>query len=111
MKKEIIFLTPIAICIVVAVIIIALYNYRLKKRIIDSGPIDENSLKFLLSLSGIGSEILKWGLVLLFGGIGLILVEFLPYPADESTVPYGVVLVSVATGFLTYYLIMKKQEK
>ena len=111
MNKEIIFITPIAICIVVAVIIIALYNYRLKKRIIDSGPIDENSLKFLLSLSGIGSEILKWGLVLLFGGIGLILVEFLPYPADESTVPYGVVLVSVATGFLTYYLIMKKQEK
>jgi len=111
MKKEIIFLTPIAICIVVAIIIIALYNYRLKKRIIDLGPIDDNSLKFLLSLSGIGSEVLKWGLVLLFGGIGLILVEFLPYPANESTVPYGVVLVSIATGFLTYYLIMKKQEK
>ncbi|MNK01714.1 hypothetical protein D3C87_195200 [compost metagenome] len=111
MKKEIIFLTPIAICIVIAVIIIALYNYRLKKRIIDLGPIDDNSLKFLMSLSGLGSEVLKWGLVFLFGGAGLILIEFLPYPADESSVPYGVVLISVALGFLTYYLIMKKQQK
>lgn len=111
MKKEIIFLTPIAICIVVAIIIIALYNYRLKKRIIDSGPIDDNTLKFLLSLSGVGSEVLKWGLILLFGGVGLILVEFLPYPANESSLPYGVVLISVAVGFLTYYLLMKKHEK
>ncbi|TCC91075.1 hypothetical protein [Pedobacter hiemivivus] len=111
MKKEIIFLTPIAICIVVAIVIIALYNYRLKKRIIDSGPIDENSLKFLMSLSGLGSEVLKWGLIFLFGGAGLILIEFLPYPADESSLPYGVVLISIAMGFLTYYLIMKKQQK
>ncbi|TKC55569.1 hypothetical protein FBD94_24745 [Pedobacter hiemivivus] len=111
MKKEIIFLTPIAICIVVAIVIIALYNYRLKKRIIDSGPIDENSLKFLMSLSGLGSEVLKWGLIFLFGGAGLILIEFLPYPADESSLPYGIVLISIAMGFLTYYLIMKKQQK
>ena len=109
MKKEIIFLTPIAICIVVAIVIIALYNYRLKKRIIDSGPIDENSLKFLMSLSGLGSEVLKWGLIFLFGGAGLILIEFLPYPADESSLPYGIVLISIAMGFLTYYLIMKKK--
>lgn len=111
MKKEIIFLTPIAICIVVAIIIIALYNYRLKKRIIESGPIDDNSLKFLMSLSGVGSEVLKWGLILLFGGASLVLVEFLPYPANESTVPYGVVLIGIALGFLSYYLIMKRQEK
>jgi 4-hydroxybenzoate polyprenyltransferase len=111
MKKEIIFLTPIAICIVVAIVIIALYNYRLKKRIIDSGPIDENSLKFLMSLSGLGSDVLKWGLIFLFGGAGLILIEFLPYPADESSLPYGIVLISIAMGFLTYYLIMKKQQK
>lgn len=111
MKKEIIFLTPIAICIVVAVVIIALYNYRLKKRIIEAGPIDDNTLKFLLSLSGLGSDVLKWGLILLFGGAGLVLIEFLPYPANESSVPYGIVLISVALGFLTYYLIMKRQEK
>lgn len=111
MKKEIIFLTPIAICIVVAVIIIALYNYRLKKRIIDLGPIDDNSLKFLMSLSGLGSEVLKWGLIFFFGGAGLILIEFLPYPANESSLPYGVVLISIALGFLTYYLIAKKQQK
>lgn len=111
MKKEIIFLTPIAICIVVAIIIIALYNYRLKKRIIESGPIDDNTLKFLLSLSGVGSEVLKWGLILFFGGVGLVIVEFLPYAANESTLPYGVVLISIALGFLSYYLIMKRQEK
>ena len=62
MKKEIVLLTPIAICIVIAVIILALYNYRIKKRIIDAGPIDEYALKYLMSMSGVGSEVLKWDL-------------------------------------------------
>jgi hypothetical protein len=111
MKKEIIFLTPIAICIVVAIIIIALYKYRLRKKIVELGPIDDNTLRFLLSLSAGGSEVLKWGLILFFGGAGLVLVEFLPYPADGSSLPFGVVLISIALGFLSYYLIMKRQEK
>lgn len=111
MKKEIIFLTPIAFFIVIAVVIIALFNYRLKKSIIESGPIDENTLKFLLSLSGVGSEVLKWGLILFFGGIGLVLIEMLPYEADQSSLPYGVEAIFISLGFLVYYFVIKRQQR
>jgi uncharacterized protein YneF (UPF0154 family) len=110
MKKEIIFLTPIVLFIVVAVIIIAFYNYRIKKQIIESGPIDENALKFLFSMSDLGSNVLKWGLILLFGGIGLVVIEFLPYTIDESTLPFGIEAIFIALGFLLYFFIIKKEK-
>lgn len=111
MKKEIIFLTPIAICIVVAVIIIALYNYRIKKRILELGPIDDNALQFLMSMSGLGASALKWGLILFFGGIGLVIIEFIPDRLDESTLAFGIEAIFIALGFLTYYFIMKKEQR
>jgi hypothetical protein len=108
--KDVIFLTPIVLSIVITVVIIALYNYRLKRRIIDSGPIDDNALKFLTSLSGFGSEVLKWGIILLFGGLGLVVLEFIPIKASQSSLPYGVEAIFLAVGFLVYYFIVKKQK-
>jgi len=110
MKKEIIFLIPIVLFIVIAVIIIAFYNYKIKKQIIESGPIDENALKFLFSLSDLGSNVLKWGLIMLFGGVGLVVIEFLPYSAKESTLPFGIEAIFLALGFLVYFFIMKKEK-
>jgi len=110
MKKEIILATPIVMCIVIAVIIIAFYNYRIKKQIIESGPIDENALKYLLSMSGAGSEVLKWGMILLFGGLGLVVIEFIPYDAYESGLPYGIEAVFIGLGFLAYYFAQKRQK-
>jgi uncharacterized protein YneF (UPF0154 family) len=110
MKKEIIFITPIVLLIVIAVIIVAFYNYRIKKQIVESGPIDENALRFLLSMSGLGANVLKWGLILLFGGIGLVIIEFIPYKAHESSLPFGIEAIFIALGFLMYYFIMKKEK-
>jgi len=99
------------IFIIVMVIIISLFNFILRKRIIGKGPVDNNALQFMDKLSGFGSETLKWGLILFFGGMGLVVLEFVPYHADESTLPYGLEIMFLAAGFLVYFLIMRKEQK
>ena len=105
------FIAMIATLITIAVAIVTITNYYLKRRIIDKGPIDENALQFLNKLSGLGSEVLKWGIILLFGGIGLVVLAFVPYSADDSPLPYGIELIFVAIGFLSYYFIVKKGKR
>lgn len=92
----------------IVVIINSLFSYLLKKRIIDLGQIEKETLDVLLKPIGLSSEPLKWGLLLLFGGIGLVIIEFLPYEANQSSLPYGIEAVWLAIGFLTYYLWMRK---
>ncbi|MDR6940982.1 hypothetical protein [Mucilaginibacter pocheonensis] len=109
MKQLMPFIILIVFLILIAVFILALYNYRLKKRIINSGPLDENSLKFLAQLSS-GNDAVKWGLILLTAGIGFVVMEFIPYSAEDSPVPYGVEMIFVAAGFLLYYLFLRSQK-
>lgn len=92
----------------IVVIINSLFSYLLKKRIIGLGQIEKETLDVLLKPIGLSSEPLKWGLLLLFGGIGLVIIEFLPYEANQSSLPYGIEAVWLAIGFLTYYLWMRK---
>ena len=56
---------------------------------------------------------LKWGLIILFTGGGLILMEMLGFSlrSYQSSLPFGIVLVSVALGFLTYFGIMQVMFK
>jgi len=104
------FIIIIIFFVLIAIFILALYNYRLKKRIIDAGPLDETSLKFLALLSGARNEAMKWGLLLLSAGIGFVVMEFIPYSADDSPVPYGIEMIFIAIGFLLYYFFLKKQK-
>lgn len=100
----------IAILIAISVIIVVITNYNLKRRILNKENIDDRMYVILNNLTGFNSEMLKWGIILLFGGVGLIVLEFLPH--DENTpVPYGVMTVFVGLGFLTYYFVMKNQKK
>jgi hypothetical protein len=95
--------------ITIATVIISWYNYKLKKRIIDSGPIDNDAIKFLKRLTDSGAEQLKWGCVLFFGGMGLVVCHYLSYDYD-SALPYGVELMFVSAGFLVYYFIMRRRD-
>lgn len=52
-------------------------------------------------------EALRWGLVIGAVGLSLILVQFLPYRADEPIV-YGLVLLFGAAGLLLYYAVAKR---
>ena len=60
---------------------------------------------------------LKWGLVALMAGLGLILVEWLRYyDADlvdyrNSVLPFGILLVFVSLGFLIYFFIVNAKKK
>ena len=110
MDKHIaVFLVVGVVVITIAVVIISWYNYRLKKRIIESGPIDNDAINFLKKLTDTGAEQLKWGCVLFFGGLGLVVSHYLPYEED-SALPYGVEIMFIAAGFLIYYLIIRRRE-
>jgi hypothetical protein len=104
------FIAVIILFIIIAVVIVSWYNYRLKKRIVDSGPIDEDAVNFLRKLTDIGTEQLKWGCVLFSGGLGLVVIQFLPY-YNDSPILWGLELMFVAAGFLLYYFIIRKQQR
>ncbi|MCR8557397.1 hypothetical protein KXD93_07080 [Mucilaginibacter sp. BJC16-A38] len=110
MKQLLPFIIVIVFFIIIAVLILGLLNYRLRKRIINSGPLDQTSFKFLSQLSTVSSESLKWGLILFFGGLGLMIMQYIPYSAEDSPLPYGVEMIFVAAGFITYYLIIQNKR-
>ncbi|MCX2492875.1 hypothetical protein OQX63_05290 [Pedobacter sp. PF22-3] len=112
MKQLMPFIIVILFFVVIAVFILALYNYRLKKRIIESGPLDETGLKFLQQLSGFGTEAMKWAIILMTTGLGLVVMQFIPYSAEDSPLPYGIEMMFIASGFFLYYLFIRnKQDK
>lgn len=63
-----------------------------------------------MRLEGNRQSALKWGMVVLFGGLGLILLSFVPYDYN-SPLPFGIEAVMISSGFLVYYFIEKKQKE
>jgi len=102
-------IVAIFLFLVIAYTINSLFKYLLRKRIIDSGQMDKGALELLLKPIIPSSDPLKWGLLFLFGGLGLVILEFLPYEANNSSLPYGVEAVCLASGFLLYYLLMRRR--
>ncbi|MBN8823728.1 DUF6249 domain-containing protein [Spirosoma sp.] len=82
-----------------------LTTYLLRRRLLELGQWTEQTHKQMEQERDAPSESLKWGLILLCSGIGLIIVHFLPVP-PESSLNYGVIMVSSALGFLIYYRIV-----
>ena len=91
------------------VITIAWYNYRLKKRIIDSGPLNAEAMGFVKNLAGSGTDSLKWGCIVFAGGLGLVVINYIPYDFGSS-LPYGLEAMFIAAGFLVYYVLMNKRQ-
>lgn len=108
--KIFVFITVIVIVIVIATVIISWYNYRLKKRIIDSGPIDNDAINFLKKLTDSGTEQLKWGCVLFMTGLGLVITHYVSYD-EGSVLPYGIEIMFTAAGFLIYYFFITYKQR
>ncbi len=104
-----VFLVAAIFVITIAWVIIAWYNYRLKKRIIDSGPLNEEAMGFVKNLAGSGTDSLKWGCIVFAGGLGLVVINYIPYDFGSS-LPYGLEAMFIAAGFLVYYALMRKQQ-
>lgn len=94
-----------------AVVIIAILNFILKMRILNLGYKDEAFIKLLSKTIEYKESALKWAILLLFGGLGLIVINFIPNPsAYESPLPYGIEAVFLAAGFMIYYLVARKEN-
>lgn len=53
---------------------------------------------------------LKWGLIALFGGLSLILIDYLDLrPGSPS--PYGIVAIALSAAFLIYFYLVKRDVK
>ena len=53
---------------------------------------------------------LKWGLIALFGGLSLILIDYLDLrPGSPS--PYGIVAIALSMAFLIYFYLVKRDLK
>lgn len=84
-----------------------LTDYYLRKKMVESGLVGQDAGELLRKQESSKNAALKWGLIILFGGIGLIILEMIPYSAN-STLPFGVFACSLSLGFLTYFFLSKK---
>ena len=88
-------------------------DYMLRKKMIDKGFVnDDTQAIFKQQISDAASNkfpSLKWGLIALFAGLALILMEFIP-TSPESPLPYGLMAVAISLGFLIYYVIISRSN-
>jgi hypothetical protein len=88
-----------------------LTDYQLRKRMVDKGYVNEETQAiFKQHKADNKAASLKWGLIIFFAGMALILMEYIPV-GPESPLPYGLFSVSVSLGFLIYYFTVKKESK
>ena len=85
-----------------------LTNYSLKKKLIEKDMVGPETSNLFKNVSN-KQNALKWGLIILFAGIGLIIIDSLGLDGDEA-MPYGIEAVCVSLGFLLYYTIVKKED-
>ena len=84
-------------------------DYILKKKMIDKGFVNEDTQAIFKTQSGESKySSLKWGLIIFFAGMSLVIMEYIPASPD-SPLPYGLFAVSVSLGFLIYYFLLKKE--
>lgn len=87
----------------------AITDYILKKKMIDKGYVnDDTQAIFKRHADENKFGALKWGLIILFGGLALMLLEYIP-TSPESPLPYGLLAFSISLGFLIYYYIVNKK--
>jgi hypothetical protein len=104
------FIALVATLTIIGIILVNWFNYRLKKHLLDTRSGDENVLALIRDLWRPGQEALKWGLVLLSGGLGLIVNGFIPFDEDHASISFGVEIVFLGAGFLSYYVLSQRKK-
>lgn len=87
-------------------------DYILKKKMIDKGYVNADSQSIFRKEEATENKYaaLKWGLIVFFTGIALVVIDFIPTRSD-SPLPYGVFSISVSLGFLIYYFLVRREMK
>jgi len=91
-------------------IIKAVGDHRVKMRYLEKGPDDLPSKPIDLNFgNGLGTS-LKWGLVCLFVGLALFIMEMMPrYFEDEAIL--GGMFIAAGVALLLYYAVADKRKK
>ncbi len=84
-------------------------DFSLKKRLIDRDMVNTETADLFKKVSS-KQNALKWGLVVLFAGLGLIINSYVTF-AETSPLPFGIEAVCVAIGFLIYYYIVRNDKE
>jgi hypothetical protein len=92
--------------------IVTITNFLLKKRLIQSGNISAENIEAISkNLAPMKFDNLKWGLILFFSGVGLIVIDTLPYEKIRNFhLPMGIELICISLGFLIYFFYMKSKK-
>ena len=86
-----------------------LTDYILKKKMIEKGFVNEESQSIFKEYKVDNRNAsLKWGLIILSAGIGLIIIDAMKVSPD-STLPYGIFAVAVSIGYLVYFFMAKRE--
>ena len=93
-------------------------EHFLKRKLINSGHFEQAGI--LVQPVATPEEVnkypsLKWGLVALMAGLGLIIIEFIRNGQEamefyQSMLPYGIELVFISLGFLIYFFIVNRRK-
>ncbi len=88
-----------------------LTDYYLRKKMVEKGYVNEEN-KHLLAKENADNKYssLKWGLLVLSAGIGLVIIEYIPNK-QESVLPFGVFAICLSIGFLIYFMVAKALTK
>jgi hypothetical protein len=111
--------------IIIAVVFFGLFtllknltDYLLRRRIIKSGHFDKAGIMESVEGETAKYPTLKWGLVSLFAGAGMILIQILSRAGrlnwDEGAdvfLPLGIELVFIAAGFLLFFFIATTRKQ
>ena len=99
-------------------IIRVISEHFLKRKLINNGHYEQAGILFTPVSAPEESNrypSLKWGLVALMAGLGLIIIEFLRNGQEvhdfyQSMLPYGIELVFISLGFLIYFFIVNRRK-
>ena len=88
-----------------------LTDYILRKKMIEKGYVNDEAQSIFKKYGEDNRYAsLKWGLIVFFGGLSLILMEYIEFNS-RSTLPYGLFAVFVSFGFLLYYYLVKRDQQ
>lgn len=86
----------------------ALTGYFLRKRMIEKGFVNEDAQAiFRMHTDENKFSALKWGLIIFFGSIPLVLMNFIRVDLN-SPFPYGLVAFFISIAFLLYFYLVHK---
>jgi hypothetical protein len=112
--------------LVTAIVFIGIYqlikvftDFLLKRRIIRAGHVDKAGILDTLNDKEENNyPTLKWGLVSLFAGLGLLVIALINKGENMEWIsnshyylPVGIELIAISLGFLAYFLISRFSKK